>query len=163
MARPAKYDWEKIRIDFESGLTPAEIHKKHEVPYNRLSERMKEWEVSEQAKSVIKGFDEVSEAITELKGTNPALAQNVIDIVTQKHPEFKRAMIALSSKLFNRMFKLADTAGASEIPHLTRGMQTIADTIGVSQRHAPKGELNIQNNTAVQTNISKSIDDFYET
>ena len=56
MARPAKYNWDKIKIDYESGLTQAEIHKKHEVPYNRLSERCKEWEISEQAKAVIKGF-----------------------------------------------------------------------------------------------------------
>lgn len=153
MSRPAKYDWEKIRLDYESGLTQAQIRLKHNVPYNRLSERAKDWEASEQAKAVIKGFDEVSEAITELKGSNPDLAKNVLDIVQQKHPEFKRAMVALSSKLFNRMMKIADTATAMEIPQLAKGMQTVTDTLGVSQRHAPKSDVNLVN--ANQTNIEE--------
>lgn len=156
MARPAKYNWEKIRIDFESGLTPAEIHKKHDVPYNRLSEQMKKWEVSEQARFAIKGFDEVSEVITELKGTNPALAQNVIDIITQKNPEFKKAMATLSGKLFTRMIELSNTATASDVQQIAKGMQTVTDTLGISQRHANQSNtVNVQTNTAVQTNINR--------
>lgn len=160
MSRPAKYDWEKIRLDYESGLTQAQIRLKHNVPYNRLSERAKDWEASEQAKAVIKGFDEVSEAITELKGTSPALAQNVLDIVQQKHPEFKRAMVALSSKLFDRMLKIADTATALEIPQLAKGMQTVTDTLGVSQRHAPKSDVtvNTQTNIGIQAITRKIVE-----
>jgi hypothetical protein len=147
MARPPKYNWDKIKLDYESGLSQAEIHHKHEVPYNRLSERVKEWTVSEQARAVIKGFDEVSEVITELKGTNPDLARNVIDIVADKHPQFKKAMVALSSKLFNRMLSIADNATASEIPQIAKGMQIVTDTLGVSQRHA---STTINNTNAVQ-------------
>lgn len=160
MARPTKYDWDRIKLDYQSGLSQAEIRLKHNVPYNRLSEHVKEWEVSEQAKAVIKGFDEVSEVITELKGTNPALAQNVLDIVQQKHPEFKKAMVALSSKLFNRMLKIADGATANEIPQLAKGMQTITDTLGVSQRHAKSGDVNVNATAAVgiQTITRKIVD-----
>ncbi len=146
MARPQKYDWQKIEIDYKAGLSQAELHYKYEVPYNRLSERCKEWEQSEHAKAIIKSFDEVSEQVTELKGSNPELVQPVLDIVTQKHPEFKKAMVALSSKLFNRMLKIADEATASDIPQLAKGMQTITDTLGVSQRHAPKTELKQETN-----------------
>lgn len=146
MARPQKYDWAKIEIDYKAGLSQAELHKKYEVPYNLLSERAKKWEQNEQAKAVIKGFDEVSEVVTELKRTNPELVQPVLDIVTQKHPEFKKAMIALSGKLFNRMLKIADEATANEIPQLAKGMQTITDTLGISQRHA-SNQVNVQTNT----------------
>ena len=162
MARPQKYNWTKIEIDYRAGLSQAELHHKYEVPYNRLSERCKEWEQSEHAKAIIRGFDEVSEQVTELKGSNPELVQPVLDIVTQKHPEFKKAMVALSSKLFNRMLKLADEADANQIPALAKGMQTITDTLGVSQRHAPKIDINntnAQQNNFTPSEISKAIAD----
>ena len=149
MARPQKYDWAKIEIDYKAGLSQSELHQKYEVPYNRLSERCKEWEQSEHAKAIIKGFDNISEVVTELKGTNPELVQPVLDIVAEKHPQFKKAMVALSIKLFNRMLKIADEASASEIPSLAKGMQTVTDTLGISQRHAPKIEVN---NTNAQQN-----------
>ena len=156
MARPQKYPWDKIEIDYKSGLSQSELHNKYEVPYNRLSERCKEWEQSELAKSVIKGFDYISEQVTELKGTSPELVQPVLDIVADKHPQFKKAMVALSSKLFNRMLKLADDANASDITSLAKGMQTITDTIGISQRHAPRAEVKLTNgddNSTTNTQI----------
>lgn len=149
MARPQKYPWDKIEIDYKAGLSQSELHTKYEVPYNRLSERCKEWEQSEHAKAIIKGFDNISEVVTELKGTNPELVQPVLDIVADKHPQFKKAMVALSSKLFNRMLKIADEASASEIPSLAKGMQTITDTLGISQRHA---NIKIDNTNAQQNN-----------
>jgi hypothetical protein len=156
MARPQKYPWDKIEIDYKAGLSQSELHNKYEVPYNRLSERCKEWEQSELAKSVIKGFDDISEQVTELKGTSPELVQPVLDIVSDKHPQFKKAMVALSSKLFNRMLKLADDAEASDINSLAKGMQTITDTLGISQRHAPKQDINLTN--AQQNNITVEIE-----
>ena len=149
MARPQKYPWDKIEIDYKAGLSQSELHQKYEVPYNRLSERCKEWKQSEHAKAIIKGFDNISEVVTELKGINPELVQPVLDIVADKHPQFKKAMVALSSKLFNRMLKIADEASASEIPSLAKGMQTITDTLGISQRHA---STTINNTNASQTN-----------
>jgi len=152
VARPAKYDWDKIRLDYESGLSQSEIHHKHDVPYNRLSERCKEWEQSEQAKAIIKGFGEVSEAVTELKGTNPDIAKNVLDIVKDKHPQFKQAMVALSSKIFNRALKITEDASASDLVSLAKGMQTVTDTLGISQRHASQ---QIQVNTQVNNQPTK--------
>lgn len=145
MARPAKYNWDKIKIDYESGLSQSEIHHKHEVPYNRLSERCKEWQQSEQAKAIIKGFDEVTEAVTELKDKHPDLAKNVMDIVIEKHPQFKKAMVALSSKIFNRALAIADTATAQDLTYLSKAMQTTTDTIGVTQRHASSAVINNAN------------------
>ena len=150
MARPQKYNWDKIKIDYESGLSQSEIHHKHEVPYNRLSERCKEWQQSEQAKAIIKGFDEVTEAVTELKGSNPELAKNVMDIVVDKHPQFKKAMVALSSKIFNRALVIADTANAQDLTHLSKAMQTTTDTLGVTQRFAPKVEVKVGDDNSIQ-------------
>lgn len=138
MARPQKYPWDKIKLDFESGLQRADIHRKYDVPYNRINEHVKTkgWVQSEQAKAIIKDFDDVSYRVSELKAENPELVKNTIDIIIDRHPQFKRAMVALSGKLFNKMMKLADDAKAQDINNLAKGMQTITDTLGISQRHA---------------------------
>lgn len=153
--RPPKYDWKIVQLDYESGLSPADLHKKHEVPYNRLSEHIKKWEQSDKAQAIIRGFDKVSEAVSDLKSDRPDLAKNVMDIIVDRHPQFKKAMVALSSKIFNRALAIADNATASDLSQLSKAMQTTTDTLGVSQRHA-KTEIN--NTNAVQTTIEVEIE-----
>ena len=152
MARPNKYDWKNIRLDLEAGLAQEYIHKKYEVPYDAINKHLKRnpLVVSQEANSIIKGFDEVSQQVSQLKDKHPDLAKRTMDIVQEKHPEFKKAMVALSSKLFNRMLQLAPNVEAKDIPALAKGMQTITDTIGVSQRHAPKQDISM--NTQVSQN-----------
>ncbi|MEA2090956.1 MAG: hypothetical protein U9O83_01160 [Campylobacterota bacterium] len=158
MARPSKYDWKNIRLDLEAGLSHEYVHKKYEVPYDAINKNLKRnpLQVSQEADAVIKGFDEVSQQVSQLKDKQPELAKRTMDIVAEKHPEFKKAMVALSSKLFNRMLQLAPEAEARDIPNLAKGMQTVTDTLGVTQRHAPKTEINTQNNQ--QTNIVMEIE-----
>lgn len=158
MARPAKYDWDNIRLDLEAGQSHEYVRKKYNVEYDVINKHLKRnpLQINQDAKSVIKAFDEVSQSLSQVADKSPELAQNVMDIVTQKHPEFKKAMVALSSKLFNRMLKIADEATANEIPQLAKGMQTITDTLGVSQRHAPKTDINLTN--AQQNNIVVEIE-----
>ena len=158
MARPSKYPWDKIELDYVSGLSPSDLHKKYEVPYNRLSERTKKWEQSEQAKSIVMGFDRVSEQVSELKTEQPEVAKNVLDIVKDRHPQFKQAMVALSGKLFKKMMELTDEANANDVNQIAKGMQTIADTLGVSQRFATKPDINISNQNQQNTAISNKIE-----
>ncbi len=157
MSRPAKYDWHNIRLDLEAGLPHEYIFKKYEVPYDAINKHLKRnpLVLSQQANNVIKGFDAISQQVSQLKETNPELAQRTLDIVQEKHPEFKKAMVALSSKLFNRMLKITDEATASEIPALAKGMQLITDTLGISQRHAPKQDINLTN---AQQNIDNKLE-----
>ncbi|MDR0579771.1 MAG: hypothetical protein LBG21_04130 [Campylobacteraceae bacterium] len=158
MARPQKYDWEKIKIDYQSGLSKADIHKKHDIPYTTLNDYLKrqgcKWEVSKQAKNTTKAIIGVSEAVSELNNENPALAKavidNAMDIVNKNIPEFKKAMVVIFSKLSQRCIELAPNATASEILTLAKAAQTITDTLNISQRHA-NSQINIQNN---QQNIA---------
>lgn len=151
MARPSKYDWENIRLDLQAGKPQEYVHKKYDVPYNSLANHLKKNPISinEQAVEAIASVDHISEVINEVNEQNPKLADRVIDLIEEKHPQFKKAMVGLSAKLFNRMNTLADTATASEVPQLAKGMQTITDTLGVSQRHANQ----IINNTNAQQNV----------
>ena len=152
MARPSKYDWTNIRLDLEAGQSKAYVHKKYKVPYEAINKHLKRnpLQINQQAIEAIQGFDEVSQVVSQVKETNPNLADRIIDIVKEKHPEFKRAMVGLSAKLLNRMNKLADTASAGEVPQLAKGMQTVTDTLGVSQRHANTPQIAIQNNNTQQ-------------
>jgi transposase-like protein len=141
-------DWNPILADYQTGqYSISKLAEKHGVSKSTLSERVKGLDrtVRDRAEAVVKSFDDSIEQLIELRTEQPIIAQKVVDIVTQKHPEFKKAMVALSSKLFNRMLKLADSAEANEIPSLAKGMQTITDTLGVSQRHAPKSDVSLVN------------------
>lgn len=152
MARPSKYDWKNIRLDLEAGLPHESVHKKYDVPYDAINKHLirNPLVVSQEANAIIKGFDEVSQQVSQLKDKRPDLTQRTLDIIQDKHPQFKQAMVALSSKLFNRMLKITDEATASDIPQLAKGMQTITDTLGITQRHA--------NTTINNTNATQNVD-----
>lgn len=151
MGRPSKYNWKAIKLDYECGITQAEIVKKHNVPHSRLSAtiKAKEWQVSQQANSIIGGFDEVSQQTIELSNESPELAKNVVDIVLQKHPQFKKAMLALSGAIFKRGMEIAPEANATDLNALSKAMQTTTDTIGVSQRHS-NNQVVVNTQTNVQ-------------
>ena len=154
-----KIDWDPILAEYQTGqYSLNKLAEKHNVSKGALSYKLKEVDKSliEQSNTVIKGFDDSIEQLEQLRLNNPQVAEKVIDIVTQKHPEFKKAMVALSGKLFNRMLKIADEATANEIPQLAKGMQTITDTLGISQRHAPKQDINLTN--VQQNNITVEIE-----
>lgn len=148
-------DWKPILADYQTGqYSISKLAEKHGVSKSTLSERVKDLDrtVRDRAEAVVKSFDDSIEQLIELRTEQPIVAQKVVDIVTQKHPEFKKAMIALSSKLFNRMLKIADEATANEIPQLAKGMQTITDTLGISQRHA-SNQVNVQTNTNIAPQV----------
>lgn len=152
-------NWTPILADYQTGqFSITKLAEKYEVSKSTLSVKVKELDLSmtEQAKQVIKGFDNSIEQLSNIKNEHPEIAEKIIDIVIDKHPQFKKAMVALSSKLFNRMLKIADDATANEIPSLAKGMQTITDTLGISQRHAPKSDVNLTN--ALQNNITVEIE-----
>ncbi len=157
MARPPKYPWKEILIDLEVGLTHAEVHKKYKVPYSSLTNYLKKnpLVINQQAKTAIEGFSTVNEVVSEVSEQNPEHAQAIIDIVTQRHPQFKRAMLALSGAIFKRGMEIAPEATATDLNSLSKAMQTTTDTLGVSQRHAPKTEIN--NNNAQQNNHNEIV------
>lgn len=155
MARPSKYPWKEIIIDLEVGISRAEVHKKYKVPYSSITNYIKKHglEINEQAKTAIEGFSTVNEAVSEVSENNPDHARAIIDIVTHRHPQFKKAMIALGGAIFKRGLEIAPNANATDLNALSKAMQTTTDTIGISQRHAPKVEVNNQNNQQTKVDI----------
>ena len=145
-------DWKPILADYQTGqFSITKLAEKYEVSKSTLSLKVKDIDanITEQAKATIEGFDKSIEQLSNIQIEHPIIAEKIVDIITDKHPQFKKAMVALSSKLFNRMLKLADDATANEVPQLAKGMQTITDTLGVSQRHA---NTTINNTNAQQNN-----------
>lgn len=147
-----KIDWTPIMADYQTGqYSISFLAKKYEVSKSTLSVRVKalDNEINEQSKAVIAGFESSIEQLSNIATEHPKVAEKIVDIINDKHPEFKKAMVSLSGKLFRRMLELAPDSTAGEVPQLAKGMQTITDTLGISQRHAKQADVNIQNNISV--------------
>jgi hypothetical protein len=160
MARPAKYDWERIKLDYESGLAPADLHKKYDIAYNILSYQIKKngWVVIEQAKSITEAFNGVIEQVIELNDKNPKLAkiavEKVIDDIGSRMPEYRKSISIIFHNLLIQTDKVLQKAKtASDIVQLSKAVQIQTDSIGVTQRHA-SSQVNIQNN---QNNEQKTV------
>jgi len=156
MARPTKHEWNKIKLDYECGLSKAEIHKKYDIPYSTLSEYIKnnKWTVSEQTKTIIKGISEVSVVISELKNENPELAKNAIELAVDeisKHiPQYRKMISVIFSNMLDKTSELVGQAKTpKDLLDLAKAIQTQTDTIGISQRHANQ-QINTQINTQVE-------------
>lgn len=67
MARPQKYDWAKIEIDYRAGLSQKEFKD-----------------------LVISMMDKVAENYENLKSEDPILAQRVMEIISNERPKEKR-------------------------------------------------------------------------
>ena len=153
-------DWKPILTEYQTGqYSISKLAEKHEVSKSTLSQKVKELDnsVTEQAKAVISSFDNSIEQLSNIATEHPNIANKIVDIVTDKHPQFKKAMVALSSKIFNRALVIADTANAQDLTHLSKAMQTTTDTLGVTQRHSTS-QVNVNTQTNVQNNIPISIE-----
>lgn len=76
MARKNKYNWEKIKAEYELGKTQSYLVKKYDIPHSTISTRIKKesWVVSEVEIDAIVGFRDATEVVTEVitnKGNTP--------------------------------------------------------------------------------------------
>jgi len=153
MGRKSKYDWDDIRLDISLGMSQADVVVKHKVPFSTLSTHLRSKPVipNLKAKSAIAGFEVATSEIAEVIEGNKAVAEKVIDILESKHPQFKKQLATLTSNLLTRANQLIKDSDAQGISHLAKGIQTATDTVGITQRHAPRASttMNVQQNTHV--------------
>ena len=181
MARPVKYDWEVIEADYKSGMDLDKLCLKNGIEKRTLQNKVyaMKWEVNSEANAIIKELSEVSCKLGALKETNPELIEAVYDRI-KTESEFDISSGSLALKIMKRLHNVVDSGKAYEKLNVGAGIQQLEpvemggshylDVANAAYRAKEllKGKeattsQNINVSTAVQTNISKSIDDFYET
>jgi hypothetical protein len=177
MARPSKHDWAEIRRHYESGMTPSDIVHKFRCPRSTLSEKInsENWSVNEKANSVIKGIVSVSEEINELSeydnqlarvateiGQSKAsktlavntVAENLLvrineSIIQNRKVELVKVKTYLDGKVDGETVEPVEVAhGSSDHKAHADAIDRLAITLGVAERHAPKGDINVSANAA---------------
>jgi len=153
VARPSKHDWDEIKRHYQSGLSQKEIVTKFKCPKSSLSEKIKKdnWDISELATSIVQGKIEVSEQINELAEQDEELAKVAHDIGEERAKSVE--LIRNSAKFFlgKAVNKAKDPSVSMD--DLYKGSKIVTETgmnLGVIDRHAPKGDVNVQNNQAIQ-------------
>ena len=153
MGRPAKYDWANIRADLELGESKAYVHKKYNVPYNAINNHLKGAPIgiNAEAQAVVEEFSKVTEQIKEIVSEQPEVGAKVLDLLEEKHPQFKKQLATLTSNMLTRANQLVKDADAIGINHLAKGIQTTTDTAGITQRHSPRAvtTMNVQQNSHI--------------
>lgn len=177
MARPAKYDWTEIRRHYESGMSPSEIVHKFKCPRSTLSEKInsENWSINEKANSVIQGIIAVSEEINELSESDTELArvateigqskaaktmavntvaENLLvrineSIIQNRKVELVKVKTYSDGKVDGEIVEPVEVAhGSSDHKAHADAIDKLAITLGVADRHAPKGDINVSANAA---------------
>lgn len=148
MARPAKYNWERIRAEYECGITQAELVRKYDLNKGRLSDRIKSegWVVSKQQEAAIKGFRESYETIFETCESAPIVAELAADEIESFDAEMARGIRALNKTLINQSRLIANSgeANAGDLRSLASVSKSVADIHGISKGSGVT--INNQNN-----------------
>jgi hypothetical protein len=153
MARPTKYNWEKIRKDLECGQNHEYVHKKYDVAYDVINKHLKRnpLEINQGAKSIIKGFDEVSQVISQVRDKRPDLVETATKIAIERN---RHIDLFTKSILRNQAFadsKINDESNLNDLD--THSRLTNRNKDGV----LGKEPTNVINNTNAQQNIISEI------
>lgn len=93
--------------------------------------------------------DEVShrERVTALADANPEVANTLMEMVNEVAPDFVSKVALFSSELVDKSRTLlkGEYIDASDIANLAKAIQTVTDTVGVTQRHASAAQINNNN------------------
>ncbi|MBL0721875.1 MAG: hypothetical protein JJV88_04790 [Sulfurovum sp.] len=160
--RPFKHDWDEAKRCYESGLSQVEIVKRLQVPKSSLSERIKKgnWVLNELASSVVKGKVKVSEQMNELSDVNEPLARTAIKIAEEKAQNVD--LIHNSARFFlKKAVKQAQDEDAT-MQDFALGAKIVTETgmnLGVIARHAPKQDVNVNQQNNQMNKIEIVLDD----
>ncbi len=100
MARPSKYDWDKIEADFKAGVPKDEIRRRYRVPRNTLDNRIRDQKltVSEDARAVMQGFGAVSGHLGAVEAKNPEILPSLYDrIATETDFDIRAGRIVIKA------------------------------------------------------------------
>jgi len=145
--------WERAKEYFEAGLSLSEIEKKTEISRGALSKKSvsEQWDRNSPKKQLISQAIEVEKAKETLRKHPTSL---------EVHNEIVSENVRLSNKVFSIQERALDKADTMidqvDTPNDLRTIVELVDkasiTLKVSERHAPKSDVNVSNTTQVQNN-----------
>lgn len=155
--RPNKYNWKEIKKHYEAGLSQSEIVKIFQCPKSSLSEKIKTemWIVNEQAKAYISDNITLSEQKHELYEQDEHLAL-ISDKIVEEKTKHLKLINDNATKLANKLHTMADEIDTpTDLKTLVEANDRLAITLKVADRHAPKIEVNTQNNNNAVVGIKR--------
>ena len=166
MARPSKYNWEAIKEAYQDGVTIVELVKKYKVAKKTLENKIsaEKWEVTGELNSHIEEFRESLGKISQNTKDDPIKQEIAIGRISTILED--NELISNDRKLlkaFQGLIGQGIRSGMYRTPQdIKAGTSAIKDIEAIVNPQTNKQEINIQNSNAVQTNIVKTLDDFYE-
>lgn len=148
----SKEIWNKARTLFESNqFSLSQISERTGIDKSSISKKAKiqQW-------SSVENLDyiEAKQTIASKKSTLPMEKINILDEVAEESIRNKKLISDNSTKLADKINKMADEVdNAQDIRHLVEANDKLSITMKVSDRHAPKSDVNLVN--ANQTNIEE--------
>ena len=133
----------------EVGQPHEYIHKKYGVPYDAINKHLKRnpLEVNQQAESIVRGLDEVSQVICQVADKRPDLVEAATDIAIERnsHIEFFTKSILRNQSIANKKINENSDLGDLE----THSRLTNRNKDGV----LGKEPSSVINNANIQQNI----------
>jgi len=157
MARE-KYDWKKIKADYEIGKSKSYIHKKYGVPYSTLSTKISRevWEIANNETSAISEFRSGCEQVSEVIANNSDNKEKVEAIVDELNTIMQDNELVINNRILLKSFQGLISSGIKngiyESPQdIKSGVSAIKDIESVA--NPQKGEITVstQNNTQNNT------------
>ena len=164
MARPSKYDWDAIKEAYEGGLDKADIIKKYHIDNKQLGNKVRDdgWVIKGHLKADIEGFyaktAQMAQNIDKLHPSNQELVIQKINTL-----EADNELMGNNRKIAKMLQGIiVSNRNSINLQNIKTVSGVIRDIESIANPQANKKEINIQNSNNQQTNIVKSLDDFYE-
>lgn len=140
--------WERAKAYYEAGQhTPQQIADIVGIERSTIVKKAKShnWQSCENA-----DYIEARQIIAVKKSQLNSQTLQVLDDIADEQIRYKRLINDNATKLANKLASLADQVDtASDIKTLAEANDRLAITLKVAERHAPKGDINVQSNTQV--------------
>jgi len=152
MPRPQKFPWDKIRADYETGMFDQKhIINKYGVDSGALSRKIKKekWTINQKANEAMTSFDTVNQNLSDLLETNPLLAESTLEQMAKRDPDLVRLVMDANKAVLKQASTTASQVFGADLNATAKAVQTASDSLGLTQRHAPRAETKVE----VQTNI----------
>lgn len=143
--------WERTKALFESGqYSLSEIQAKTGISKSKISEKSKKelWERGRNA-----DYIEAKVTIAERREHEKGTVIQVLDDIAYEKIRNKELVFNVAQKALKKLDKMLDEVdNPTDVKMVIDATDRASLTLGVNQRHAPKGDVNVQTNTAVANN-----------
>lgn len=156
--------WEKAKEYFEVGLSLSDIEKKTGISRGALSKKSvsEQWDRNSPKKQLVAQSIEVEKAKETLK-KHPVSLEVHNEIVSES-VRLSNKVYSIQEKALNKAEIMLDQIDTpNDLKTIVEAVDRASVTLKVSDRHAKSGDVNVQNNTAIQTNnVTMSKDEMIE-